>query len=113
VPIKIVSEANNFDYWRRKNKRKKKNNEDLKYHLNVYTPPKLPCLIKLTRISPRKLDYDNLVFSQKYILDTICDFLLPGLKAGRADGDSRITVEYHQEKRKPKEFGLQVEIFSL
>ena len=60
----------------------------------------LPCTITITRLSPGHMDYDNLVVSQKWILDAVCDLLIPGLAAGRADGDPRISIEYAQERNK-------------
>ena len=114
VDIKIISEGNNFDHWTKKRKRKICHQLMVKSALNgKITDISLPCKVKLTRIAPRKLDYDNLCFSIKFIYDTICDLLIPGLRPGRADGDSRITVEYFQEKGKPKEFGLKIEIISI
>ncbi len=49
---------------------------------------------------------DNLPCSFKWILDAVCDNLLPGLKPGRADGDERISVKYDQEKS--KEYGVRI-----
>ena len=54
------------------------------------------------------MDYDNLVFSLKAARDTTCDWLLPGMAAGRADGDPRIEVVYKQQQA--KKYSLQIEI---
>ncbi len=73
----------------------------------------LPCTIHVTRLAPRKLDFDNLCYSFKWIVDSICDRLIPGLERGRADGDKRIKeIKYFQEKGNVKEYSVKIEIFS-
>lgn len=69
----------------------------------------LPVKITFTRLSPRKLDSDNLQFAFKYIRDAVADYFIPGLLPGRADDDSRITWHYTQEKSTHKGFILSVE----
>ena len=111
LPIKTVSEANCSEHWTKKAKRHKQQKYfiqlALKKDIKKIT---LPCRIKLTRISTRSLDYDNLVSSQKWTLDAICDLLIPGLKPGRADTDKRITASYFQEKG--KKYSIKIEIDS-
>jgi hypothetical protein len=100
VPIETVSEMNCSEHHMQKYRRHKKQKERVRLFLKKDIEKiSLPCHIKLTRKSPRTLDYDNLVSSQKYVLDTVCDLLIPGLAPGRADGDPRITKSYHQEKK--------------
>ncbi len=71
----------------------------------------LPCFVKMVRIAPRELDEEeNLRMSFKYIKDYIADFLIPGLARGRADGDKRIKWDYGQEKGKPKQYSIRIEI---
>ena len=114
VPIRLISEANVREHWSKKHRRKKKQREVIGYFLNSLEKPKLPCRIVLTRIAPRKLDYDNLVFAQKQVLDVLCDWLIPGLAPGRADGRDEIKgVEYRQERGAPREYALKIEIISL
>lgn len=72
----------------------------------------LPATIKLTRVSSRKMDYDNLVFAFKPYLDILADLLIPNLKPGRADGDSRIKVQYEQRRGKAKESFIEIQICS-
>lgn len=112
VPIETVSEMNCSENWRVKGPRHKKQKERVRLFLKKDIEKiRLPCHIKLTRKSSRTLDYDNLVSSQKYVLDAVCDLLIPGLAAGRADGDPRITVSYHQEKKdKARKKSVQIEI---
>jgi hypothetical protein len=72
---------------------------------------RLPCKVTLTRIAPRSLDaHDNLPMSMKWIVDAIADCIIPGLKPGRADDNKEISWEYKQEKGKPHEYGLKIEI---
>ena len=72
--------------------------------------PILPCTVKMIRIAPRSLDYDNAVYSFKSYRDAISDELIPGFARGRADDDNRIKWEYGQEKGKPKEYAIRIEI---
>lgn len=117
LPIKTVSEANCAEHWAKKHKRHK----DQKHTVNLIISGSLrqrflslckPLLIKLTRISPRKMDYDdNLPVSMKYIRDYICDILFPGLPPGRADEQPGVKWLHEQRKGAPKEYKVFVEIF--
>ena len=111
LPLKTVSESNNHDHWTKKHARHKKQKQIVSFALhstNLTIPP--PCSIILTRIAPRQLDYDNLLSSFKWILDSVCDFIIPGLLPGRADSDPRLTITYSQQKTLPKQYGIQIEI---
>lgn len=68
--------------------------------------PTLPCTIKLTRIAPRFLDWeDNLNMSFKSVRDGICDWL------GVDDRTREITWIYDQKKPDtPRTYGCVVEI---
>lgn len=101
--IHTVSEANLIEHWSKKHKRHKKQKQAISMAFILYKPAvKLPCIIKLSRLSPRLLDSDNLQFSFKWIRDEIANQLIPGLKAGRADDDPNLTWQYDQEKSKEK-----------
>lgn len=110
LPIYTVSEANCHEHWSKKKKR-----HDLqKRWILVYFRQdgkklSLPIHVKLTRIGKKKLDSDNLPVSMKWIRDAIAENLLPGLAAGRADDDERITWEYDQVQG--FEYGVNVEFF--
>ncbi len=110
LPIKTVSEANCFEPWRKKHVRHKRQKETIRIVLSSLKDKiKLPCTITITRIASRMLDeHDNLRFSVKYCLDAAADFLIPGLKPGRADGDKRLTFQYAQKKGKPKEYAVSL-----
>lgn len=114
IPLRTVSESNNTDHWTKKRQRKQQHQIFINSILKSQFDSKnltFPCCVKLIRIAPRVLDYDNLVTSFKGIRDCVADNLLPGLKAGRADGDLRINWIYDQEKGKPKEYSYRIEIF--
>lgn len=111
MPIRTISEANTSEHWSKKAHRHKRQKFLTRLMFQKCVPYiELPCVIKLTRIAPRALDYDNLCCSMKWCLDAICDCLVPGLKPGRADGDHRIQVKYYQEKGRPKEYALKIEV---
>jgi hypothetical protein len=111
LPIKTVSESNNHEHWTQKHKRHSYQKKKVAYYfLMLEEKPTLPCKIILTRIAPRSLDFDNLVSSQKWIRDAICDQLIPGLKPGRSDSDPRISISYAQQSAAPKKYGVKIEI---
>jgi len=112
LPIQTVSEGNCSEHWSKKNKRHKIQKKKIWICFKTEKPEiTLPCQIRLTRIAPRALDYDNLVYSLKWVHDAICDNILPGLAPGRADGDKRFKqTEYFQEKGKPKQYLVRIEI---
>ena len=108
VPIKTVSEGNMREHWGSRAGRHKKQKIATAAALKPFTV-KLPCHVTLIRISARPLDDDNLQFSFKAIRDAIADVLIPGLKAGRADNDPRITWAYDQRKE-GKEKGFKIRL---
>jgi len=113
IPLKTVSEANtSSEHWTKKHKRHKKQKLVVQTFLRPHKENiHLPCHITLTRIAPRKLDKDeNLPMSFKYIKDYICDFITPGLQAGRADENPDLSFSFGQEKGKPKEYAIIIEI---
>lgn len=109
VPIKIISEANNRDHWTAKARRAKRQKWAVLSYLKSRQAT-IPCKIVMTRVGPKMLDFDNLVHGLKYVRDAVADFLIPGLKAGLADADPRLTWEYAQEKGGPKEFAVKIDI---
>jgi hypothetical protein len=106
-----VSEANKTgEHWTKKSKRHQNQKTVLQdslkfYHVNV----KMPAHITLCRYNSHFLDDDNLVSAFKYIRDALCDYLMPGLAAGRADARLDITFSYQQVKSKRK--GTQIQIY--
>lgn len=111
LPVKTVSEANIYEHWTKKHKRHKLQKRYIWAwsKQNDIENTKVPCTIKLTRLGPKTLDYDdNLRMAFKWIKDYIADQILPGQAAGRADGDPRIKWEYDQEKSKT--YAIKIEI---
>lgn len=110
-PLRTVSELNSSQHWTVKSKRHKsqkiKTKTVLKKEIQDVT---LPCHIKLTRFAPQLLDaFDNLPSSLKYVVDAICELLIPGLAIGRADGDKRISISCYQEKARKHSIKVEIE----
>lgn len=116
MPIEVFNEASGKyanQHWRRKSKRHKRQQWEVWYLLNqVACYENIPIKIRLIRINPRMMDTgDNLPYSFKWIRDKIADMIYPGLKAGRADDTNLIEWDYGQEKGKPKQKGMRVEVY--
>lgn len=115
----IVSEANRGgEHWTKKHKRHQIQEFLINSYFNSFMPIEgfpLPCIVKMTRIAPRDLDEeDNLRMSVKYFKDYIAARLIPGDKsAGMKDSDKRIKWEYKQEKGKPKEYAIRIQVTSV
>lgn len=122
IPITTVSEANTSEHWTKKRQRHKQQQFFIRslFRRETSETP-LPCVITMTRVSPRLLDDDNLRTAFKWIRDEISECIFPektshyisksGRKIkikGRADSDPRIKWEYAQEKGKT--LGVKIEI---
>ena len=111
IDLLTISEANaTGEHWTKKHKRHKAQKLRVLIELmNHQVKVQLPCIIKLSRLSPRLLDTgDNLPMSLKYIRDSISEYIFPNKKAGRADDDPRIEWQYAQEKSKKKAVRIQI-----
>jgi hypothetical protein len=107
----MASEANLSEHWSVKSARHRKQKKRVAmYFLPHKNSVKLPVSIRMVRISPRTLDFDNLVYSFKWIRDKLADSLISGLAPGRADGDPRLTWDYAQEEGQPKEYAIRIEL---
>ena len=106
APIATVSETNRREHWSQRHKRRKAQRQVAHQYLNltITPPPEPPIVVTLTRISPRGLDCDNLRGALKGTRDGVADWL------GIDDGDSRIEWRYGQERGKPKEKAVRIEI---
>lgn len=123
LPLKTVSEVNVSEHWSKKSKRHKQQQFFIRsLYSHEAEDIKLPCIVKLIRISPKLLDDDNLRSAFKWIRDELSECLIPeklkpyvtkkgtlALIKGRADDDPRITWLYAQEKGK---LGIRIEIES-
>jgi hypothetical protein len=111
LPIRIRSEANLHEHWRKHHARHKLQKMLIESAFRNAKPNlNLPIIVTMTRIAPRAIDDDNLAYSLKHCRDVIANIIIPGLAMGRADADPRIKWEYGQEKGIPKEYGLKIEV---
>jgi hypothetical protein len=94
TPIRTVSEANMREHYMAKHRRKKEQQFMMMLALQnnlIGRKIQFPCVVKLTRIGPRKLDSDNLAGSLKHVQDIVAKTL------GVDDGDEeKIRWEYKQ-----------------
>jgi len=107
LSVRTWSEANQRGHWGKRARRAKKQREAARLLVRaarVVLPKSGPVAITLTRIAPRALDTDNLVSGLKAVRDGLADAL------GVDDGSSRIEWRYAQEKGKPGEYSVRVEI---
>lgn len=95
VPVKTVSELNQREHWAERMRRQKTQQAaTVAAMMNGLHGHKVefPCLVKLTRIGPKRMDADNLASSFKHIQDAIAHRL------GVDDGDvDKVTWEYAQK----------------
>lgn len=123
IPLKTVSEANSSEHWTKSSKRHRQQQFFIRQLFNTESIKiGLPCTVKMTRMSSRLLDDDNLRTAFKWIRDEISECLIPEkcgkyvdnkgiirFLKGRADNDTRIIWEYAQEKSRNQ--GVKIEIF--
>lgn len=107
IPLRTVSEANRRDHWATKAKRVASQRGIVGLALRgpmmawcgSSAARAIPCVFgsvaKLTRISPRKLDDDNLRGALKAVRDAVAFTL------GVDDANPSVEWEYAQEKGKP------------
>jgi hypothetical protein len=108
LPLRLVSEANVRDGWAKKAKRTQEQRAIVGWALARYRATLRamapPITITLTRISPGRLDGDNLQRAAKGIRDQVASAL------GIDDGDARLEWVYAQRKGKPKEYGVTIAV---
>lgn len=114
LPIRLVSAANLREnpFVRAKRVKSQRSNATLAlmspvrgtFFANAGMPVFGDLEIKLTRISSRELDGDNLQYAFKAIRDGVAD----ALKV--KDNSPLLTWTYAQEKGKPKEYAVRIEI---
>jgi hypothetical protein len=111
IPMRLMSEANTHQHWRKKYERNKRQQKAVRLTwLSKRPHVSLPCRISFTRSGPRKLDFDNLVYAFKAIRDEVADLLIPGKENGQADSDERLEFSYKQEIGL---YGIRIEIEEL
>lgn len=99
IPGAVPSAANLREHWRARHRRSRRQRRDAwmvsKFHVGLTLSADVMAfggVVTLTRVSPRRLDTDNLASSLKAHRDGIADAL------GIDDGDPRIEWRYGQEK---------------
>jgi hypothetical protein len=107
---KTVSEMNAREHWHIRHRRKQDQQEAVA--IAMYSALRgrkiqLPCVVKLTRIGPKKLDSDNLAGALKFCQDQIARQL------GVDDGDeSKVTWHHYQMPTGSRDYAVKVEIAS-
>lgn len=108
--LKTVSELNQREHWGAKNRRKLDQQEQIAVAmLNALRGKRieLPCVVKLTRIGPKKMDNDNLAGAMKYCQDQIARQL------GVDDGDESKVIFHHcQMPIGSRDYAVKVSISS-
>ena len=105
----ILMTPNIQEHWTKRHKRNKRNSIVLQsIKVSLQSNLKLPCKVVITRYSSRIFDYDNYVFSLKFIRDELSSYIIPGLARGQADSSEHIEWEYKQEKSKEKKVRIEI-----
>lgn len=121
APVRIESEMNRRDHWTGRRKRFIQQHRDTSLVWLGYRAAKRASvdatlmaihsskeiIVTLTRIAPRRLDTDNLASGFKGVRDFIAQTIL-----FENDGSERIDWRYHQERGKPKEYSVRIEIIA-
>src|SRR5262245_4845030 len=115
MPVRVDSETNGREHWTVRSRRKRKQKEavvaawpttvDERYGIVVRRKVSPPCVVRLIRISSRRLDDDNLREAFKAIRDEIADEL------NIDDGDERIKWEYAQVPVGHRVYQVRVEVY--
>lgn len=105
---KTVSEMNQREHWYVRNQRKQDQQEAVAIAMNNALRGRrveLPCIVKLTRIGPRKMDNDNLAGAMKHCQDQVARQL------GVDDGDeSQVRFLHYQMPIGSRDYAIKVEI---
>jgi hypothetical protein len=109
LPLQVSNAKNQRDHWSEKAKRTKTERritgDSVRVALNQWDSGDLTTRnwsIHLTRVSPRKLDSDNLQRALSAVRDGVADAL------GINDGSDRLTWTYEQEQQHA--YGVRIEI---
>jgi hypothetical protein len=118
VGVKIESRANldSSRPWIYRHRANKALDGTLGVLLVAKVPPEVRaklaagCIVRLTRIGPRRLDRDNLHAALKHVRDLIAQWLLAG-RPGQRDEDARIDWREPVQEGRGKAYGLSVVIW--
>lgn len=106
MPVKLVSESNTREHWRRKAERVAKQRETvgLLYAVLAHNPFRaLPHLVRITRIAPYPIDGDNCTGAAKHVRDEIAVCL--GLASDR---DPRVEWRVDQRREGVRTYGVEI-----
>ena len=106
LPIKLVSTMNAREHWATKAKRMKAQRGIVRLTMCTH-PVRLPCIVTITRISPRPFDGDNFQAATKAIRDGVADVL------GVPDNSPAIYWMYAQRKGRIKEHAVEIEVKAM
>lgn len=105
IPLATVSEANARGHWAARHWRAREQRAMvllvLRSRVGVRPPP-MPLRIRLVRVSPRKLDGDNLQGALKAVRDGVADYLgindsLDIWDYGQERGPAGVRIELHAD----------------
>lgn len=97
IPIRTVNELNDHTHWRVRQRRAKEQRRVTSMVLSAYNPSDfaLPCVVIMSRMSPRRMDSDSAVASNKFVRDAIADWL------GVDDGSTAVDWQYGEQLKGP------------
>lgn len=101
LPLRVESEPNTRGHWRGKAARVKAQRAAM---IALPSSLPIPCIVTMTRIAPRALDDDNLQGAFKAVRDGIADRL------GIDDRDPRVRWLYSQERGRPREYAVRIQV---
>lgn len=111
IPIKLASEANSSEHWTKSSKRHRQQKLVTRAYINKHLDKiPVPCVVTLTRHSPRPYDCDNNTNAFKYVRDAVSEAILNCKLAGRADSDPRIKWQYGRDKTSDAEYFITIKI---
>ena len=111
VPIRLVSEANAHEHWRKRCARANGQRNAVRSVLwatlgSLAGRRRLDewgsARVLITRVAPRSLDSDNAVGSCKHVRDEIAAWL------GVDDRNPRVTWDVEQRKGEPKQYAVDI-----
>jgi hypothetical protein len=104
LPLRLYSLANERVHPMVRYRRCKAHRNAIRRAIPAALLPKLPAVVTLTRIGPRKLDSDNLAISAKAVRDALAELW------GVDDGSDLYDWRYAQESAGKGVYGVRIEV---
>lgn len=104
LPLRLRSIANERVHPLKRWRQGKAQRNAIRKAINPLLLPKLPAIVTITRIGPRKLDSDNLAISAKAIRDALAELW------GVDDGSDMYQWRYTQESAGRGVYGVRIEV---